>query len=484
MAPDSDLYGDPTGDPTGDPNGGHDPEQGVGDAHYVRPERRRWRGSWTAAVVGVVVVVALVGAVSVMRPPSGGDDLPMLRVGTQQRAMGEMGAADMMWAPTSFALADGVDIVAGAAPAWRWTAPTDADVAGLAQRLGLTGTPEPVAADMGGGWQLDGLTVAATGDWYFGPTSVQSVCADPDVAAVAGGDGVTAQCDPIVAPLAVPTQNEALATAERVIGERTAAGFEVVATDPSWVAIEVIYLVDGQPSGQLGFFGFGSDGLSGFGRLGSAELVGEYPTISATDAVQRLNQPTGLGVVANATMLVTERAVGAPVDDAPGLPDAPVVEPGEPFVGIDEPFVEPGVPYVEPEEVVVDLIGVRSVLAPFYDADGGVWSLPGYDYVDADGQSWVVIAVADDHIDADGDQPVDSPDSGATEPGFPGGELPSAPDVIGMAESGATVVIERAGFTVRVVARDGETFMVTRDLRADRVNVVVVAGVVTDAYMG
>lgn len=469
------------------PNSDERCEPGSGSATYLDTTRSHRGRTTTVVVVGAVavaMVVAIVGALALMRMSSTGDDLPMLRVGAQQRAMGEMGADYTMWAPTSFALADGVDIVAGAAPAWRWTAPTDADVAGLAQRLGLTGTPEPVAADMGGGWQLDGLTVAATGDWSFGPTSVVYVCADADPAAGGGRGGDTAQCDPVATPAAGPTEAEALATAERVIGEQNAAGYEVVSADPSWVAIEVIYLVDGQPSGQLGFFGFGSDGLSGFGRLGSAELVGEYPTISATDAVQRLNQPTGLGVVANATMLVTGRAVGAPVDDAPGLPDAPVVEPGEPFVGIDEPFVEPGVPYVEPEEVVVDLIGVRSVLAPFYDADGGVWSLSGYDYVDADGQSWVVIAVADDHIDADGDQPVDSPDSGATEPGFPGGELPSAPDVIGRAESGATVVIERVGFTVRVVARDGETFMVTEDFRSDRVNVVVVAGVVTDAYMG
>jgi hypothetical protein len=35
-----------------------------------------------------------------------------------------------------------------------------------------------------------------------------------------------------------------------------------------------------------------------------------------------------------------------------------------------------------------------------------------------------------------------------------------------------------------VVARDGEAYMVTRDLRWDRVNLVIEAGVVTDAYMG
>jgi len=479
------------------PDNDHDSEQGPAHADYVRPERRRWRGSWTAAVVGGVVVVALVGAVAVMRLPSGGNDLPMLRVGSQQRAMAEMGAADMMWTPTRFVLADGVDIAAGAAPAWRWTAPTDADVAGLAERLGLAGTPAPVAADMGGGWQLDGLTVAPSGDWYFGPTSVLSVCADPDVVAVAGQGGDIAQCEPVT-PSAVPTEAEALATAERVIGGQTAAGFEVVSADPSWVAVEVTYLIDGQPSGQIGTLGFGSDGLSGFGRLGRAEPVGEYPTISAVDAVQRLNQPTGLGVVGNAMTLYRGIAVDEPVSSMSDVVE-PIVPTETVVPAVPTETVVPAVP----TETVVNLVGVRPVLVPFFDADGGVWSLPGYDYADADGQSWEVIAVSDDYIDADGDQPVDPPDSGATEPGFPGGdqpvdppdsgatepgfpggELPSAPDVVGMTESEATVVIERAGFTVRVVARDGETFMVTEDFRADRVNVVVVEGVVTDAYMG
>jgi len=523
---------------------------------YVPAVQRRWRRSWTAAVAGVVVVIALVAAVAVMRTSSGGDDLPMLRVGSQQRAMGEMGTADMMWSPTRFELVNGVDIAAGAAPAWRWAPPTDADVAGLAQRLELAGTPELMDADLGGGWQLDGLTVAASGDWYFGPTSVVSVCADPDGGTVvesagsiatdlgvvpgSGRDGDIAACDPTVAPSALPTEAEALAIAERVIGDRTDARFEVVWTDPSWVAIEVTYLVDGQPSGQVGSLGFGADGLSGFGRLGSAELVGDYPTISAVDAVQRLNQTTGLGVVGNAMTLhqgiasyqgiagdepvasmpdviepvdpVDSREPGNPADKP--VDDVSLIEPGLPIEPMEP--VEPIEP-VEPMETVVTLVGVRPVLVPFYDADGGVWSLPGYDYVDADGQSWTVVAVADEYIEIDGDEPANPPGSdgepgavpggagggsygviepypgdisdpgdsgGVIEPGFPGGELPPAPDVVGLTEAEATAVAEQLGYTVRVVARDGEAYMVTRDLRWDRVNLVIEAGVVTDAYMG
>ena len=482
-------------------DGRHEP--GSGDAAYsdTTPNpRRRTSTAAMVAAVAVAMVVAIVGAVALVRMSSTGDDLPKLRVGSaQQSATGEKGAADLMWDSPSFSLADGVDIEAGTASAWRWIAPTDADVADLAQRLGLTGTPERVAADQGGGWKLDGLTVGPSGDWYYGQTTVLSGCADPDVAAVAGGDGVTAQCDPIVAPSPVPTQDEALATAERVIGEQTAAGFEVVATDPSWVAIEVTYLVDGEPSGHIGTLGFGPEGLSGSGRLGSAELVGDYPTISASDAVQRLSQPTGLGVVGNAMSLYQGIATNDPVAS---MPAAEPAAPAEPVV--------PAEP-VAPAETVVNLVGVRPVLVPFFDVDGVVWSLPGYVYEDAGGQSWMVIAVSDDYIDQTGDQPVDSPGSdgepGSTttwgdggsggvvepypgdsgdgiEPGIDDGQLPPVPDVVGLTEAAATVMVEQLGFTLRVVARDGETFMVTRDFRSDRVNVVVVAGVVTDAYIG
>ena len=501
-----------------DNDGRHEPGSGAADYSDTTPNpRRRTTTAAMVAAVAVAMVVAIVGAVALVWMSSTGDDLPMLRVGARQRALGEMGAADLMWDSTSFVLADGVDIEAGEAAAWRWTAPTDDDVAGLAQRLGLTGTPERVSADQGGGWKLDGLTVAPSGDWYFGPTTVLSVCADPDVAAAGGGDGVTAQCDPIVAPSPMPTQDEALATAERVIGEQTAAGFEVVATDPSWVAIEVTYLVDGEPSGHIGTLGFGPEGLSGSGRLGSVEFVGDYPTISASDAVQRLSQPMGLTVIGNAMSLYQGIATNEPVASMPAAEPAAPAEPAEPAEAVAPVApAEPAAPAepvgpVAPAETVVNLVGVRPVLVPFFDADGVVWSLPGYVYEDAGGQSWMVIAVSGDYIDQSGDQPVDSPGSdgepGSTttwgdggsggvvepypgdsgdgiDPGIDDGQLPPVPDVVGLTEAAATVMVEQLGFTLRVVARDGETFMVTRDYRSDRVNVMVVAGVVTDAYIG
>jgi hypothetical protein len=55
---------------------------------------------------------------------------------------------------------------------------------------------------------------------------------------------------------------------------------------------------------------------------------------------------------------------------------------------------------------------------------------------------------------------------------------------VGLSEGEATGLLEEAGFAVRVAERDGEPFMLTRDYRGDRVNLVVSGGVVTSVWVG
>lgn len=57
-------------------------------------------------------------------------------------------------------------------------------------------------------------------------------------------------------------------------------------------------------------------------------------------------------------------------------------------------------------------------------------------------------------------------------------------DLIGMAESEALQCVEDAGLTWRVYEQDGEQFALTMDYRAERVNVKIENGIVTDAYSG
>jgi hypothetical protein len=54
----------------------------------------------------------------------------------------------------------------------------------------------------------------------------------------------------------------------------------------------------------------------------------------------------------------------------------------------------------------------------------------------------------------------------------------------GLSESDAATAAEERGLTLRVVARDGEYFAVTKDYRTDRVNLVIDNGVVVEATIG
>jgi hypothetical protein len=56
--------------------------------------------------------------------------------------------------------------------------------------------------------------------------------------------------------------------------------------------------------------------------------------------------------------------------------------------------------------------------------------------------------------------------------------------VAGKTEEEAKALIEQAGMVMRVVARDGQEFMVTMDYHTGRVNVVVNNGIVTPREIG
>ena len=62
--------------------------------------------------------------------------------------------------------------------------------------------------------------------------------------------------------------------------------------------------------------------------------------------------------------------------------------------------------------------------------------------------------------------------------------VPVDQEVIGMEKHAAIVKIENAGCVARIVAEDGEHFIVTMDMRADRLNLEVVQGKVVSAHRG
>ena len=53
-----------------------------------------------------------------------------------------------------------------------------------------------------------------------------------------------------------------------------------------------------------------------------------------------------------------------------------------------------------------------------------------------------------------------------------------------MSEEEAKATIQAAGYTFRLTAKDGSYFIVTRDLRSDRVNIQTFGGKVISAKVG
>lgn len=74
------------------------------------------------------------------------------------------------------------------------------------------------------------------------------------------------------------------------------------------------------------------------------------------------------------------------------------------------------------------------------------------------------------------------PGTGDSDPGSKKVELPKR--LVGLGEDDAVGEAESEGWVVRVVARDGEEFVVTKDYVETRVNLTVNDGVVTDVYVG
>jgi Flp pilus assembly protein TadD len=75
--------------------------------------------------------------------------------------------------------------------------------------------------------------------------------------------------------------------------------------------------------------------------------------------------------------------------------------------------------------------------------------------------------------------------SSTQEPSMTGaGVEQMAASVVGMSEDDAVKAIKDAGYTSRVVERDGEKFAVTMDLQPDRINLTIRDDTVTKATVG
>jgi hypothetical protein len=76
------------------------------------------------------------------------------------------------------------------------------------------------------------------------------------------------------------------------------------------------------------------------------------------------------------------------------------------------------------------------------------------------------------------------PPASGTGPGDAAGAAAVAASVVGLGEAAAVSRIEQAGYTWRILARDGEDFPVTMDYSETRIGLQIVAGKVVGASVG
>lgn len=330
--------------------------------------------------------------------------------------------------------------------------------------------------------------------------------ADPDV-------GV----EPVVEPPAPPAGVPDAATAEarvrallaELLGDTTGWEFETYADE--WSASVTAWRPLGPARSPASWsFGFGGDAALQWagGALATPEALGPYPLVDLDTALARLaDQQAMWGAVPYARDLAVDSDLA--VSEEQGVVDgAPAEDAGTPDERIDPPMpVDGPMPVDPPEPETAVLVDVRADLWWAWDADGTVWLLPAYAFVDTEGRVHVVPAVTDEYLVVDLPAPVDEPvdppapveepaepapvdpptsepvDPSTGEPASPGPDAPAPPfeldEAIGVELTELEDRAAAAGWSIRVVRVDGDWLAVTDDFVDTRINVEVDGGVVT-----
>jgi hypothetical protein len=342
----------------------------------------------------------------------------------------------------------------------------------------------------------------------------ESVEASDDIAAGESGggtDGTDASgevlepdrgidCVEPAPPVGVPTGSEAEARMVELLG-RWGIEADQVAIDTyadEWNAnVTATLLLEGQrtPLTWGVTFGGGGEVLYANGVLADVERVADYPRIGTAAAFERL-QTGGYwwgGGVGMADTSVVRSEEGSSdvviaeetIDGETIITDVPAPAPDD--IAVDVMPVDPG------EPLVVTVTGVEEELWMLWDADGTVWLVPGYAFISDDGGRNSVPAIADEYLDIQEPvpgteiEPVPLPDTGTDPMVDETTDLPVEGGIsalVGMTEADAVSLIDGVGWTSRISARDGESFVLTMDYRTDRVNLEIEDGIVTVATIG
>ncbi|MGX5696326.1 hypothetical protein ACWKWP_09025 [Agromyces soli] len=267
-------------------------------------------------------------------------------------------------------------------------------VAALAAALGIPGTPE----------LKDGSWIAGAQDgsgptlWVALDGTASFSYSDPAVSPwTCQADG--ASCEPSGA---LPSADAAIAALRELIAAtgRDAAAYEY--TSETWDGAvtrtaQAWPVVDGQRLDQAWSLELAEGGTaSAYGQLAPIVALGEYPIVSEQHAFERLSDPR---FGAQSTIMPFAAREDAATDGA-ATGDAASGDSATAWVPPTEPPAMPaaGGPIAWPVNDV-EIVGVRLGLASQWQPDGSVVIVPAYEFTDASGGTWSVIAVADSELD-------------------------------------------------------------------------------------
>ena len=213
-------------------------------------------------------------------------------------------------------------------------------------------------------------------------------------------------------------------------------------------------------------FTYGDNGvlLSASGPMIAIAMAGRYPIVSPMEAVKRLSNPL-YGAIGGVVRGAADVAVSS----------------------------QPTPESTTNAKIDVPITGVRLILMETRLANGTHMLLPAYTFSNADGDVGTVLAVSDDLLvfrtkvtDSTAVSPPDT-SGGAPEPApvEPGAVTQDdANSLIGLTETEATKTAGENGWIVRIAARDGEFFMLTKDYIINRVNFTIEKTLVTAVTVG
>ncbi|MGR0318290.1 hypothetical protein [Agromyces sp. ZXT2-3] len=281
--------------------------------------------------------------------------------------------------------ATGLSTAGGSAAAYAFDAPAASDpetVGALAAALGVEG--EPVLAN--GAWTVgpqDGtaptLWVSLDGTMSF---SYSDPAKDPWVCEE-GADVCEPSGELPSEAAAIDAMRALLAAAGRDPGayEITSETWEGAVTR-SATALPV---VDGQAIDTGWSVEVTTDGIfSAYGALAELVPMGDYAVVGEQEAFERLSDPRF-----GAQMTIMPLAVQEQVDEEITEWVPPTEPPAVPAAGtaLSWPVND------------VEIVDARLGLASQWQPDGSVLVVPAYEFTDADGGAWSVVAVADEELD-------------------------------------------------------------------------------------